>query len=1019
MSEKNNTKEPQKFTYIGGNKEEARVKYLNTDRKFAQAISDMAKKYSLSPKLLFSRIAREGVVDAAIERNNQRKGKPFVSIMDDSTFESDLSSDINDPYNYWGMDTIGGRLQQGKIKTKRDIPVEYYHTDNEAEDDVTSIKTANIYDTLELQAADIADRKARLRKKYPKASDTEMDEITGAYLNNTIKTARDIVEKGEHRTKYKIDADIKGLNIPKAREYPLRPNNYEYDDYAKLPEVSLLLKEGNGEVGWQGGIEPESYADLKEREREYQIKAYNSSHNIPYGTKIQGYYNPYIDEANEFSTGGEKETTNTSNTTGDAVTESVGWGDKSQEAFKNAFKKDNIGNSISAIGGAASTIIGNGISASKIADTSNIQSAITAANQDSNNLNYNSNEALMDAWNSSADLGKVTWKDIRGMNAGGMAMNTISSVGSGAAAGAQIGGPWGAVAGAAIGLGSSLAGIFTGNRKAKKKARQLNMAIDTANNRRISAFSNNADLINDENNLDMLNNYAAFGGDLQTHGADFPTGLLTIDTGGSHETNPNGGVPMGIDPQGVPNLVEEGEAVYNDYVFSDRLEIPKGMRGKYGKRKKMTFADAAKQISKESKERPNDPISKLGLDKQMSELTMLQELVRQTLPIRSNTFACGGNKKDGLDDSQYLRNLKTDMDWVDTLYGDDRALSELSTEDRERYLKLLPVYQEWIKGTAPTSPTTSSAKTDFVTESELKDNDYTMPGYTGLNEVTVTPEKPKNSTDGLWDNIRGIKMPDLISPTYSANGQKILDDSKKMLTKAGIKPDKPQSAPPKKKAEWLRYAPVLGASIAVATDALGLTNKADYSPVRSIEAEVNRAQYNPVSFNPIGNYLQYKPMDRDYYTNQLRSQSAATTNAIMQSSNPSRYATLLASDYNAGTKLGALARQAEELNFNNKKAVEEFNRSTNSMNSEGLLKAAMANQSELASLRDFRLRGTMAASELKNSIKSNSSKSRSINLSNFFNNLGGIGTENYRRNVLAQLAYEGYLQDGKVKPLTL
>jgi len=29
---------------------------------------------------------------------------------------------------------------------------------------------------------------------------------------------------------------------------------------------------------------------------------------------------------------------------------------------------------------------------------------------------------------------------------------------------------------------------------------------------------------------------------------------------------------MGIAPDGKPNLVEEGEVIYNDYVFSNRLK---------------------------------------------------------------------------------------------------------------------------------------------------------------------------------------------------------------------------------------------------------------------------------------------------------------------------------------------------------------------------------------------------------------------------------------------------------------
>lgn len=87
------------------------------------------------------------------------------------------------------------------------------------------------------------------------------------------------------------------------------------------------------------------------------------------------------------------------------------------------------------------------------------------------------------------------------------------------------------------------------------------------------------------------------------------------------------GVQMGMDAQGVPNLVEEGEVIFNDYVFSNRMRVPKAVRSKYKLRdsKGITFADAAKKIAKESEERPNDPISQRGLNVMLGELASIQE----------------------------------------------------------------------------------------------------------------------------------------------------------------------------------------------------------------------------------------------------------------------------------------------------------------------------------------------------------------------------------------------------------
>ena len=97
---------------------------------------------------------------------------------------------------------------------------------------------------------------------------------------------------------------------------------------------------------------------------------------------------------------------------------------------------------------------------------------------------------------------------------------------------------------------------------------------------------NNADNIENTQAQNMLSNYAAFGGKIgtnHTHGGDFsmPGNFITIGNGGSHENNPFEGVPMGVDEQGVPNLVEEGETIFNDYVFSKRLKVPGAITSKY------------------------------------------------------------------------------------------------------------------------------------------------------------------------------------------------------------------------------------------------------------------------------------------------------------------------------------------------------------------------------------------------------------------------------------------------------
>lgn len=398
----------------------------------------------------------------------------------------------------------------------------------------------------------------------------------------------------------------------------------------------------------------------------------------------------------------------------------------------------------------------------------------------------------------------------------------------------------------------------------------------------------------------------ADGGPLFAYGAEWNNGITKVNNGGTHEENPMEGVRMGADNMGIPNLVEEGEVIWNDYVFSNRLKVPKEVRDKYkfNKKKALTFADAAEYATKESEERPNDPISKRGLEAAMARLQQAQEFVRQDMQDQEggNKYAYGGrlgNLFAGPGEySQYLNGWKP--------YGAKYSLAEES-----------PYYEE-----PPSNP-----KKD-VSDPSLKD----APDF---------PWKDKSYLTGL------------------------------------------------------RYAPVVGAAIGIGQN---LFSKPDYSNANAVLEAANQVgNYNPIGYTPVGNYLQYNPFDRNYYLNKLGAQAGATRSAIMNSLSPSRDASLLAADYNAQTKMGELARQAEEYNLAQRQAVETFNRQTNLSNAEMGLKAAMANQEAAMKARSGKLSGVAQAMAMKDAIDARRAASMSANLTNLFESLGNIGIDEANR----------------------
>lgn len=528
----------------------------------------------------------------------------------------------------------------------------------------------------------------------------------------------------------------------------------------------------------------------------------------------------------------------------------------------------------------------------------------------------------------------------------------------------------------------------------------------------------------------------AFGGELNTNGGDFSTGLMFIDEGGTHESNPYEGVPMGIAPDGKPNLVEEGEVIYNDYVFSNRLTVPKDVRNKYKLRgtNDLTFADAVKQLTKGATERPNDPISQETLNDIMTDLMTTQEELR--IQQENNKFACGGKKShlhangDWLIEDDFFNNRDFTPSNLDANIPYSRSwnnnigegVSSKDFEDFTNYALTLDNNNPYWTG---------------LSKATGKDINYLRSNYRALRSdgkygyVSLTPKRvTQPSQANEWYTTIGRPGGDIsFNPEYAGLfgysipknviGKSTLDNGD-TINYVNNYPDIPTTQKPvtptedeqeiKKDYEGFRYAPAIGLGMAALTDALGITNKPDYTEAAQIEAAIKGNSYMPVSWNPIGNKLTYKPLDRDYATNKLRAEAGATRRTLTNLSGGNRgsaMAGILAADYNAQGKLGDLFRQAEEYNLAQRQQVEDFNRATNQANSQGKLQADMANQQAYANARDYALRGTMAAAEMRQKARMAAEAAKSANLSGFLSALGDIGYENKGMNMIRQLYATG------------
>lgn len=193
---------------------------------------------------------------------------------------------------------------------------------------------------------------------------------------------------------------------------------------------------------------------------------------------------------------------------------------------------------------------------------------------------------------------------------------------------------------------------------------------------------------------------------------------------------------------------------------------------------------------------------------------------------------------------------------------------------------------------------------------------------------------------------------------------------------------------------WLRYAPAVGAASSLIANSV---MKPDYSGAEAIEKITSNLQ--KADYKPLGNYLTYKPFDRNYYTNKLNALSSANRNAILNRGNgntPANTAALLAADYNAQGRLGDLARQAEEYNLAQRERVSAFNRGTDQYNSQMDLQSQAMNQRN----DELRFRGALAAAQLRNQEDVRRSTAIASNVKDLFDSLGYIGWEDFNRNMI-------------------
>ena len=186
-----------KRRYIGGNTNEARQKYFDTDKEFTDSVKVIAKRYNINPNLLASRMAKEGPIDKAINYYNNTNGE----------------FDRREIHGRdWGLDDTGNNLNEGIITLKEPY-LNYYDEEffNEKDRKVNSVYSPDWNFGISATAAELKYRRDEMKKRFPNLSDEQLDAAASAAFNRGIYGASKYIKQGKDLNEYSPFINIKKM----------------------------------------------------------------------------------------------------------------------------------------------------------------------------------------------------------------------------------------------------------------------------------------------------------------------------------------------------------------------------------------------------------------------------------------------------------------------------------------------------------------------------------------------------------------------------------------------------------------------------------------------------------------------------------------------------------------------------------------------------------------------------------------------------------------------------------------
>lgn len=630
-------------------------------------------------------------------------------------------------------------------------------------------------------------------------------------------------------------------------------------------------------------------------------------------------------------------------------------------------------------------------------------------------------------------------------------LDNLDASGQGAINGSKYGGAWGALIGGIAGGVTNLASQLSRGRRARK----INSAIDEANRQTLENYYGQA-MANTQNSIRdayKYGNFAAYGGRMMQDGGlmaspdGLTNGVTEFNTGGTHEQNPYGGIQQGVASDGLPNLVEEGEVKYKDYIYSARLHATGKLLDEYNLPKKyegMTFGEIARKLQKGSEERENDPVSLNGLNAVMQRLADAQEKVRankrrnelkraldrmtpeqmQAMQAQMMEPVQQQPGMEGMYGMQPMQEMGP-MQPMDGMYADGGNI-HIAPSRRGTFTEAARRHgmgvQEFARHVLANKESYSPAmvkKANFAHNAAGWKHQYG--GSVGGNKSdydyiydSIENDRIQRENEILDEVVAISSDPYYYSPvlkgTYTAPEP----------TAASTNLSRPErngkdlkgwydNLTPAQRAKLLSHIPVYASGAQVLADSMWLTNRKDYTA--SNELRGLSRQYAPVAAPLISGRKAYENIDTNLPVENAYANAAAMRNALTNTANGNR-ANLAAalSRYNqAATEAVQKAyMDAQAANLASRNRTDENNRSIDLANS-GLV--SNYDKINLDTL-NRRLNMLSSAAVMDDQMRSGRNAALQANRDQMIRNLGEIGKEGLNEAMVVAMAERGLFGPG-------